>query len=169
MDALRRAQRRGASGAAEPQPGAQNREQVDVHDRHPVFRKPGPREGTKETGAIRRRQIHQDMTGHADNRDGAQRAERSRRIGALRIPPAQADPDKCGDDQSDADDAQGAVGRSAMPSEVGRRAAGGRHDVDVRSIRCEKNGNRRASSAAAERRPRQRQAEEAVRQVVQST
>ena len=59
--------------------------------------------------------------------------------------------------------------RPAVPLEVFRSAAGGCDDVDVGCIRGEHQGNRRRSSATAERRACQRQAEQAVRQIVQST
>ena len=92
----------------------------------------------------------------------------TRPIGGPR-PPAIANRDDRGHEETESHDAKRAVCRPAMPLEISGRAAGGRDNVDVGCARREKKGNRRRSSASAERRTRQRQAEQAVRQVVQST
>jgi hypothetical protein len=130
------------------------------------------------SGAVRRRQIHQDVEDDAHERHRHEDAER--RIGcdiggggrfrgrSTAIQDAAAGPDNSCRRDAQTHDAERAMRRTAMPPEIIERSAGGRHDVDIRRVRGEEQRGRRAAAGAPERRARQRQREQAVRQIIQS-
>ena len=77
-------------------------------------------------------------------------------------------PHDCRYNERQADYAQRAMGRAAMKAQVVLRSSGAQHDVDVGGVRGKEQRGGRAAPRTAERRTRKRQAEQAVRQIVQA-
>ena len=152
--------------AAEPEARGERREQVDVDDRHQVDGVPVPVERAEQARAIRRRQIHQHVEEHADDRDERERSEGRMGRRPVAVEQAAACPDDAGDKRAEPDDAERSVRRPPVPLQIAERAVDRRDDVDVGRVGREDQRGGRAAAGAAERRPRQRRAEECVRQVV---
>ena len=106
------------------------------------------------------------MEQHTDQGDRDQ--HRERRIVSMAPPGIQSTPehDESGARQRETDQSERPVRDAAMPFEVFRRAAGGRHEVDVRRIRRQEERRGRAAARAAQRRARKRDPEQAVCDVV---
>ena len=88
------------------------------------------------------------------------------RFAARRSRSAPADPDEPRAHDAESDDAERSVRRSAVPLQVGRGAARGSDDVDVRGVRGDDERGGRPAAGAAERCPRERQREQRVRDVI---
>jgi len=155
--------------AAEDQPGSERDEQIDVDDWQPVERVPVPVERTEEARAVRRRQIHQNVQQHSDHRDGGEHSKRCVRSASVgSTGPAHPRPHDCCGQQSESDDAERSVRRTAMPSQVAGGPAGGGNDVDVGDVRSDDERGRRSASGAAERRAGERRGKQRVSDVIQA-
>ena len=171
----------------------ERRQQVDIDNRHPVDGEPVPVERAQQARAVDRRQIHQHVQHDARSSrrrpacandasaDGPPdcRRRRTRAVTAAANCPAPrpSRPTACRrdavrsrrdrSDHAEADQAERAVRRAAMPFEILHGAAGGRDDVDVGRVRGEDQRRRGAAAGARQRRARERHREQRMSQIVQ--
>lgn len=157
----------GRSATSKPEPASENREQIDVHNRHPVDAEPGPREWTERPRAVRRWKIHEHMAQDTNRSHRPQHDERGWRIRRVAVPASPPRPDECGNDQRQPDDAEWTMRRPSVKLQIVRGASRGDDDVDVGSARGEKKSRGGASAGTRERSTGERQPKQAVRQVVQ--